>query len=186
MKCSVYRRHLLKRLDESEDRSIIASELVTMKFSDVVRKARLDKSTAHYVLKSGRVRGTPNAGAKGKHRVFDAEQATRFALVTRLVMAGVQLDDAVGVIAYGERQAKEQTGWTPGKPIYGDRLRQWQLRLQDHDLLQVIPMSNAFFDDLTYYSIKQRKKVHRLPFDPPLSRFTLYLTDVEAQILDSR
>ena len=82
--------------------------MATSKFSDIVRRAKLDRSTAAYVLKHPEnLPGMPEAGSQGLHREFSVRQAVRFAICTHLVMAGVPLKLAGNAALLCDKRRKE-------------------------------------------------------------------------------
>jgi hypothetical protein len=162
-----------------------AVSVADLKYREIEKAARLNPSTAQYVVKSGLVPGMPQGGGKGVHRVFTIEQAVRFALVTRLVMAGIPLAKAVQLAEYVERKAR---GWTRGSQ--GPRLyscQRWMFRIDDEEVLYFWP------DQLSTliapcYSISSGKEIES-EYDledaplPALSMCSLDLARLEKQIL---
>jgi hypothetical protein len=112
-----------------------------LKFSEVLRRANLNAATAQYVIRSaGADLRLPRGGGQGAHRLFTLGQSVRFALATKLAMAGVGATHLAAVAALCEHRV-----WGRGKqqppddrPLYQeDPKRPWQLVIVEDDLVQL-------------------------------------------------
>lgn len=155
-----------------------------LKFDDIVRRAGLDESTAQYVLKSKSLPGTP-PGGRGRHRVFNFEQAFRVSVVTRLVMRGVPLRGAIALVEFCYQQL---TG-ADGHMTWDSWRKEWmrpgllvELHIADDETarLQWIVWYKVRREEC--FSISSREPVDTQADPEPISHYVIYLTRLAAAI----
>ena len=149
-----------------------------MKFAEVLRRARLDESSAQYVLKSKLLPNTPATG-RGRHREFSFEQAFRFALATLLVMGGMRLRDAVAVAGFCIEQLSDAPLTWDSWRKYRQRAGRFRVRLLVLDaemvLLRRLGWGPRSLPDL-YFSIRRGEVVDVFGHRQPISRHVIQLT----------
>lgn len=113
--------------------------VVALKLSNIVEYGRLNLYTAQHVLKHGGLPGIPDAGRQGVHREFSLDQAVRFALATKLVMAGVPVKYVARVVGFCEKHVRAySTDWKVGPRLYKSTASDpWRLQMRDEHLVQV-------------------------------------------------
>lgn len=79
---------------------MIESQMILLKLADILSRARLDESTAKYVLRNDYLADMPRAGKQGRHREFTLDQAIRLSICTELVGWGVPLVNAAKALDY--------------------------------------------------------------------------------------
>lgn len=126
-----------------------------LKFHDIVSRARLNDSSARYVLRHPEyLRDMPTAGKQGMHRLFTSRQAYRFTLCTVLLMNGIPLKVAGRVVDLCDKITGGARRGPPGMPIG------WTLEIRDGEYLAMrggrgrIPARRELF-----YSIPDGHKV---------------------------
>lgn len=159
--------------------------MTEMKFNDVLRRARLNRSTAHYVLKSRAMPDTP-PGDRGRHRVFSFDQAFGFATATLLVMGGVPLRKAVAAVELCVRHLKAPDGppfWLAVHPATG---RPLPVRVQvwgDEILRLEQPGCGETPRRRVYLSLSRGEAVDARSCPPPISCCQIDLARL-ARVLD--
>jgi hypothetical protein len=120
------------------------------RFSEVVKRARLDRETAQYALKHPEwLADMPAAGSQGVHREFTWRQATRLAICTHLVAAGISLKKAGQILPYIERRIQRITGRkSPSEALYPFyRQDPWLLKITDGRYVYLRAESNPAFPE---------------------------------------
>jgi len=165
-----------------------------VKLSDVIERGRLRKFTAQHVLKYAEdALELPRSGSQGVHRLFSPAQAMRLALATRLVAAGVEVNDVPPVIGFCEWQVRRLSRYfKTGGPLYASRLTQpWRLWMIENELVQVHgPCARPdLLDDSKHFSISAGKVVSEYEHPVmircegvPVTRLELNLTVLERLI----
>ena len=160
--------------------------MTDLRLNDVVANARLDLWTCKYVLKHPEVlRGMPQAGSQGRHRIFTLDQATRLAFCTLIVSAGFPLKIAGTVVRHSEKLATDIGGaWQPGTARYGGRssiYAPFRLRIINSKFLKLVrdKIERPKADD-GWLLIGTRFLVQDEEIDGPLTTYELSLTMLEA------
>ncbi len=147
-----------------------------MKLEYVVRHARLNPATAHYVGNSGALRDMPT-GARGRPRVFSFGQAFKFAVATRLVMTGVPLRRAVSVVEFCFQElGEEPLTWEAWRKKWAGPGRLLQLHISDDETAHLIWF--AWYDKVreACFSISRGERVEIMSDPEPLSHNVIHLT----------
>ncbi len=111
-----------------------------LKFSKVVKRARLDVSTAQYALKHPEyLKGMPKAGSQGSHREFSLQQAVRLAICTHMTMAGVPLKHAGKIVDFCEHQIRCDQPELFGRRVTYRRIdfSEWAVEVLDATMVRV-------------------------------------------------
>jgi len=154
----------------------------TMKYDEVVKRAKLNRSTAQYVLKSEKISGLPpTPGVKGRHRVFSPSQAVRLALATRLAMAGIKIDVVKKIVDYCYTQLKR---YTVGKGAFPDerrfrRNRKWTLQIIDDEFVRLSGTDLDTWGDSECFSISQERMVEEWGYEEFIASHQVNLSFLE-------
>jgi hypothetical protein len=170
----------------------------TLGFNEIVRRASLNPYTAQHVLKhGGRGLGLPASGSQGVRRVFNLRQAVRFALATKLTMAGVNVRQVGAVVQLCEQRIGPTTrSRQPERPLYqAESGYPWHLVIIEDDLVKLCKTQDARHLDLadpaSFYSLSAKKVMN--DFDHPvllrqsmgaISTHRINLTLLERMLLD--
>lgn len=166
-------------------RSKTAFDVSDLKFGDVVVRARLSKSTAQYVLKSGLL--IPRTGEKGRHHVFAVDQAVQLALATRLVMSGIPVATAVAIVNFCDCRLSRFRGPVAlkrGPRFSAERSKPWKLEVLDDELVRLFRrgLEEMWNDSEAYYSVTKRELVEAEEFPDPIARHEINLTLLEHEL----
>ena len=167
-------------------KSKITSMPDSLKFSDIVEHARLEKWTAQHVLKHAGLPHLPRAGSQGVHREFSLPQATRFALATQLVMGGVPVKFTARVVSFCEKQVMARMGASlANKTLYESPNNFWLLEIYDNRFVEVVREKDGNINENAIYCLRDNKMVDMLPDVPvPFSTHTIHLSKIERRLIE--
>ncbi len=111
----------------------------TFKLKDIIGLARLNPSTAKYVLRNPEIlTGMPPGGTQGAHRVFNVKQAYRFAACAHINQAGVPLRTAVKLLDLCfAAERRHSAGHGSHLPFRGEWTARWTLLVADSAFAQL-------------------------------------------------
>lgn len=159
-----------------------------LKFSDIVKRARLHESTAQYTLKqhAGGLPGMPKAGSQGLHRQFSVPQAMRLAIGTHMVMLGIPLRAAVKVVRFCEAQVRAAFVEQFDRPVtyqYGWS-GSWGLEVFDGNLVRVVYSDvDETLGERNFYDISKGRVLKGLAIPNWLVRVELNLSELEDALM---
>lgn len=106
----------------------------TIKFTDVIKRAQIDRSSAQHALKHPEhLLGMPEAGTQGVHRMFSLEQAMALAICVHMLKIGVPLARAGQIVEFCRKRIKRFAAPADRKsrPYRSEILDPWKLTVLD-------------------------------------------------------
>ena len=176
-----------------------ANILSVLKLKQITDGLGLKQSTVKYVAKKTDLLGDmPPEGVSGKPRLFNVEQATRFAAAVMLVRAGVRIADA-GRILRSIEQITDATLKVEGitaTPYRYSRGHQidvdpWLLTIRDDDVGRfwrkhvgrLSGRGNGHLLNMTRpFVVSTQEIAGDEEFDTPMSQFVLNLSEIESRV----
>lgn len=157
-----------------------------LKFSDILKRGRLDESTAQYALKSEELKKMPKAGRQGLHRKFSVSQAVRLSVCTHLTMLGVPLRKAAKVVRFCEYQVRATNVDHFDRPLSYERSYNvpWILEIYDGRFVRVWcgDLDDDYPARWTYLDLKNGRTVKMKHAPDALVSVEFDLTKLERMI----